>query len=105
MSGQSNSASAVSEQIANLKKAIAAQEGLRLMLGDAVVDAATAALRQQLDALSPDPSPAQGGDDPDSQTDDDQDTLSSAKSVVLCPTCGHVMRRGPLIRPNEHSPP
>jgi hypothetical protein len=56
-----------------------------------------AALRQQLDALSPDPSPA--------QEDDDQDTLLSVKAAIICPTCGQVMRRGPLILPNEHSPP
>jgi hypothetical protein len=63
-----------------------------------------AALRQQLDALFPDPSPAQGTDDQDVQTNDDQDSISS-NMIVLCPTCGQVMRRGPLIRPNEHGPP
>jgi hypothetical protein len=56
-----------------------------------------AALRRQMEALSPDPSPAQRGDD--------QDALPSAKAVIICPTCGQVMRRGPLILPNEHSPP
>jgi class 3 adenylate cyclase/tetratricopeptide (TPR) repeat protein len=39
------------EQIAQLEAAIAAQEALRPTVGDAVVDAATAALRTQLDAL------------------------------------------------------
>jgi len=59
-----------------------------------------AALRQQLDALSVDPSPAQGLDDRD-----DQDTTSSTKSIVPCPSCGQVMRRGPRIPPKEHGPP
>jgi hypothetical protein len=65
--------------------------GLRLRL---------AVLHQQLDALSAEASPAQLPDD-----QDDQDSISSSKSVVLCPSCGQVMRRGPRIPPNQHSPP
>jgi hypothetical protein len=64
-----------------------------------------AALRLQLDALSPDPSPAQGTDVRDYPTDDDQNSISSSKLPVLCPACGQVMRRGPLILPNENGPP
>lgn len=64
-----------------------------------------AALRQQLDALSPDPSPAQGTDVRDYQADDDQNCFSSSKLLVLCPACGQVMQRGPLILPNENGPP
>jgi hypothetical protein len=64
-----------------------------------------AALRQQLDALSPDSSPAQGTDVRDHQADDHQNCISSSKLPVLCPACGQVMRRGPLILPNGNGPP
>jgi hypothetical protein len=57
-------------------------------------------LHRQLDALSADASPVRGPDD-----QDDQDTGSSAKSLVPCPVCGQAMRRGSLIPPNEHGPP
>jgi hypothetical protein len=59
-----------------------------------------AALHRQLQALFVDASPAQVPDD-----QDNQDTISSTKSIVPCPACGQVMRRGPRIPPNEHSPP
>lgn len=58
------------QQIANLQAAIAAQEGLRPSLGDAIVDATLAALRAQLDALiarqagSPPVALMPAGDDP-----------------------------------------
>lgn len=42
---------AISEQIADLKNAIAAQEGLRALVGDGVVDATIAALQQKLAEL------------------------------------------------------
>ena len=58
------------------------------------------ALHQQLLALSADASPVQLPDD-----QDNQGTTPSLKSLVLCPACGQVMRRGPLIPPNEHAPP
>jgi hypothetical protein len=59
-----------------------------------------AALHRQLDALSADASPVRGPDDLD-----DQETGSSAKSLVPCPACGQAMRRGPRIPPKEHGPP
>lgn len=64
-----------------------------------------AALRQQLDALSPDSSPAQGTGVRDYQADDHHNSISASKLLVLCPACGQVMRRGPLILPNDNGPP
>jgi len=56
-----------------------------------------AALHRQLEALSADASPA--------PMTDDQEGQDTTRSLVLCPSCGQVMRRGPLIPPNEHGPP
>jgi hypothetical protein len=56
-----------------------------------------AALRDRLGALSAGPSPA--------CVTDNRDAVSSPYSLVLCPSCGQVMRRGPLIRPTAHAPP
>jgi hypothetical protein len=64
-----------------------------------------AVLRQHLVPPSTPSFPPQVADGEDSQTDQDQVTVPSAHSLVYCPSCGHVMRRGPLIRPNQHAPP
>jgi hypothetical protein len=41
----------------------------------------------------------------DDQPGDEQATVSSSSLSVRCPSCGQVMRRGSLIRPNQRSPP
>jgi hypothetical protein len=41
----------------------------------------------------------------DDQPVDDPGVVPSAHTVVYCSSCGQVMQRGPIIRPNEHSPP
>jgi hypothetical protein len=64
-----------------------------------------AALRRHFDSRSAGSSPPKVADAEDSQTDGDQVTVPSLHSLVLCPSCGQVMRRGPIIRPNEHAPP
>jgi hypothetical protein len=64
-----------------------------------------AALRQQLSCSSADPLPLQVADAEDRQTDNDPLTVPLLHWVVHCPSCGQVMRRGPTIRPNAHSPP
>ena len=64
-----------------------------------------AALRQHLGSLSAPSSPPQVADAEDCQTDEDHLTSPSPHSLIYCPSCGQVMRRGPLIRPNEHAPP
>jgi hypothetical protein len=56
-----------------------------------------AAIRQQVQPLE--------CDDRDGQPDDEQDGAPSSAFVVRCPACGQVMRRGPLIRPTQRSPP
>jgi hypothetical protein len=55
-----------------------------------------AAIRQQLQPLE--------STDQDDSSGDEQAVPSSA-CVVCCPACGQIMRRGPLIRPNQRSPP
>jgi hypothetical protein len=64
-----------------------------------------AAVRQQLGCLSAHPGPAQVTDAEDGQAKDGQVTGPAHHSVVLCPSCGQAMRRGPVIHPNEHGPP
>jgi hypothetical protein len=56
-----------------------------------------AAIRQQVQ--SPEIS------DRDDQPGDDHVAISASAYPVRCPACGQVMRRGPLIRPNQLAPP
>jgi hypothetical protein len=41
----------------------------------------------------------------DDASGDEQDVVPPSAFVVRCPACGQVMRRGPLIRPTQRSPP
>jgi hypothetical protein len=65
-----------------------------------------AALHQQLGcSLAEQPSSPEVADAQDAQTADGLPAVPSPNSVVRCPSCGQVMQRGPIIRPNEHGPP
>ena len=65
-----------------------------------------AALHQQLGcSLADQPSSPEAAAAQDAQTADGLPAVPSPNSVVHCPSCGQVMQRGPIIRPNEHGPP
>ena len=65
-----------------------------------------AALHQQLGcSLAEQPSSLEVADAQDAQAADCPPAVPSPNSVVRCPSCGQVMQRGPIIRPNEHGPP
>jgi hypothetical protein len=64
-----------------------------------------AALRQHLASLAASSSSPQVVDAEDGQIAQGQVTLPSPHSLVSCPSCGQAMRRGPILRPNEHAPP
>lgn len=62
-------------------------------------------LRRKLAAIRRQLQPSDAADQNDPPDDDDQTTRPPAPFPVRCPTCGQVMRRGPLIRPNQLAPP
>ena len=64
-----------------------------------------AALCQHLTSLAAPSLPPQVVDAQDAQPAEDQVAVSPPHWVVYCPSCGQVMRRGPILRPNEHAPP
>ena len=64
-----------------------------------------AALRHQLGDLPADLPPALEGADTDSQTASDSTKDSSSNPVLLCPSCGRVMQRRPILRPQGRCPP
>jgi hypothetical protein len=64
-----------------------------------------AVLRQHLESCSTASSPSQVAATQDGQTVDGPGVVPSSHSVVYCPSCGQMMQRGPIIWPNEHSPP
>jgi hypothetical protein len=64
-----------------------------------------AALRQQLGRPPADPPPVPEGTDVDVQTADHVADDSAPDHVVRCPSCGRVMRRRSIIRPQGRCPP
>jgi hypothetical protein len=62
-------------------------------------------LCHHLGSLSAPSFPPQVVDADHAQPAEGQVTVPSPHSFVYCPSCGHVMRRGPIIRPSEHAPP
>jgi hypothetical protein len=64
-----------------------------------------AALRHQLGDLPADLPPALEGADTDSQTASDSTKDSPSNPVLLCPSCGRVMQRRPILRPQGRCPP
>jgi hypothetical protein len=64
-----------------------------------------AALRQQLDHPPADPPPLPEGTDVDVQTADHVADDSAPDHGVRCPSCGRVMRRRSIIRPQGRCPP
>jgi hypothetical protein len=64
-----------------------------------------AAIRQQLDSPPADPSPALDKTDADPQSEEDLANDQASNPVLLCPTCGQVMQRRPIPRPQARCPP
>jgi len=62
------------------------------------------ALHQQLGSASPDQPPSSDVTDSDSQTGAPQDHLPSPQGV-RCPSCGRVMQRRSILRPQARCPP
>ena len=62
------------------------------------------ALHQQLGSASPDQPLSSDVTDSDSQTDDPADH-SPSNQVVHCPSCGRVMQRRYILRPQGRCPP
>jgi predicted RNA-binding Zn-ribbon protein involved in translation (DUF1610 family) len=64
-----------------------------------------AAIRQQLDCPPASQSPPLNGTDADSQSDGNLADESVSNPVLLCPSCGQVMRRRTIPRPQGRCPP
>jgi hypothetical protein len=64
-----------------------------------------AIIRQQLGSLPAGQSSALDGTDADSQSDDDLADDPAPNPVLLCPSCGQVMLRRPIPRPQGRCPP
>jgi len=62
------------------------------------------ALYQQLGSAFADQPPSSDVTDSDSRTDDQADH-SSSHQVVHCPSCGRVMQRRSILRPQARCPP
>jgi hypothetical protein len=62
-------------------------------------------IRQQLGSPPADPSPAPQGADLDTQTTDHLTDDSVPTPLLLCPSCGRVMRRRSILRPQGRCPP
>jgi hypothetical protein len=62
------------------------------------------ALRQQLDDRPTDPAPAPEAADPN-QTADSSTNDPPSNTVLLCPSCGQVMQRRLILRPQGRCPP
>jgi hypothetical protein len=64
-----------------------------------------ATLHQQLGGPPADPPPVPEGADTDLQTADHPGDDPPTNPVVLCPSCGRVMQRRPILRPQGRCPP
>jgi hypothetical protein len=64
-----------------------------------------AAIRQQLDSSAADPSPVPEGTDVSTKTADDPADDPAPNPVLLCPSCGQVMQRRTIPRPQARCPP
>jgi len=64
-----------------------------------------AAIRQQLDSPPTDPSPSPESTDIDTQTADPLTDDPAPNPLLLCPSCGQVMQRRPIPRPQGRCPP
>ncbi len=64
-----------------------------------------AALRQQIDCPPAEQPPSSEVADTDAQTVDSQTDVPLSNQVVRCPSCGRVMQRRPILRPQGRCPP